>query len=606
MIGWIFTLLAIVFIGSVFVLPNLGLDQKNSTASYQQYVFNEKKVARVDIQLEEEDWEDMMANPMEEEYKQATVTLNGKKVEGVAVRTKGNSSLSSVAGSDSERYSLKIDFDYYDSSQSLYGLKKLNLNNNYSDSTQMREFVSYELMEQMGLPTPSHSYMYVTVNGEDYGLFLGVEAVDETFLANNFGSTDGFLYKPDGTGSDLKWISDNIEDYTGIGLKTNEGNKEESEIINMLDAINNGGDLEKYLDVDEMLRYFAMNTALVSLDSYQGTMKHNYYLYEDNGIFSIIPWDYNMSFGGFGGMGGPRGEKKEESNNNQEEQSSGEKNAPNEQRNEKMPGMMTSALITDSNINFSISEPVSGTTLEDRPLLNALLSNETYKEKYEEYLNEIATKILTEENVASITKDLAAILTTYVEADPSKFFTTEDFLAGVSGDNSLPEFAKQRAESILKQLSGELVVESQASSGTSGFGEGMAPPNQNGNAGAQPNINNGELPEGFDPSKMPEGGNRPEMPEGFDPTQRPEGGAPPNMPEGSAQAQTAEGDAPANMPEGGKFGPGGQNGKPGSTDNGSTQVNPTFSIVISGVSIVFLLIVLIFVFKFKRRRGFRK
>lgn len=58
----------------------------------------------------------------------------------------------------------------------------------------MREYISYELMEQMGLPTPANSYMYVTVNGEERGLFLGVEAVDETFLANNYGSNDGFLF----------------------------------------------------------------------------------------------------------------------------------------------------------------------------------------------------------------------------------------------------------------------------------------------------------------------------------------------------------------------------------------------------------------------------
>lgn len=49
-----------------------------------------------------------------------------------------------VANSDSDYYSLKVDFNYYNSSQSFYGLTKLNLNNNISDSSQMREFVSYE------------------------------------------------------------------------------------------------------------------------------------------------------------------------------------------------------------------------------------------------------------------------------------------------------------------------------------------------------------------------------------------------------------------------------------------------------------------------------
>ena len=576
--------MASVFFASVIVLPNIGLERKDNAASYKHYVFNEKKVARVDIQLEATDWEEIKDNPLEEEFKQANVTVNGKKVEGVAIRTKGNSSLTSVARSDSERYSLKIDFDYYDSTQSLYGLKKLNLNNNFSDSTQMREFVSYELMEQMGIPTPSHSYMYVTVNGEDYGLFLGVEAVDETFLANTFGSTDGFLYKPDGTGSDLKWISDNIKDYSGIGLKTNESNIEESKIIKMLDAINNGGDLEKVLDVYEILKYFALNTALVSLDSYQGTMKHNYYLYENDGVFSIIPWDYNMSFGGFGGMGGPRGEKKEDTDKSLDERRSEENNALNEQGNEKMPGM-TSELISDSAINFSISEPVSGTTLEERPLLNALLSNETYNAKYMEYLDDIATKILTEENVETITKDLAAILTTYVEADPSKFYTTDDFLAGVSGDKSLPEFAKRRSESILKQLSGELVVKSQAGRGTGGFGQGMAPPGQIGkgekDAGARPEIEKGRLPEGFDPSKMPENFDPSQIPEGFDPSK---------------------------MPVGGNFGPGGPNGqndKLSSRNNNSTPVNSTYSLALNGILIGLLVSMLFMIGKFNRRRGFR-
>ena len=43
----------------------------------------------------------------------------------------------------------------------------------------------------------------------------------------------------------------------------------------MLDVINHGGNLEDVLDVDEVIRYFAANTALVSLDRYQGTMMHN-------------------------------------------------------------------------------------------------------------------------------------------------------------------------------------------------------------------------------------------------------------------------------------------------------------------------------------------
>lgn len=298
----ILAVLVIVFICAVGILPNLSLDSKNTETSYTNKVFNKDKVTTVDLEISDKDWQDMLDNPLDEEIKEANVTVNGKILEHVGVRTKGNLSLREVASDeDSDRYSLKIDFDYYNDEQSLYGLKKLNLNNNYSDATLMREYLSYQLMEEMGLPTPSYSYMYVTVNGEDRGLFLGVEQVDETFLAKNFLTNTGSLYKPDGTGSDLKWISDDIDDYTGLNEKTSTDDSDDEAMINFLSAINNkGASIEDTVDVDNMLRYFATNTALVNLDSYQGNMKHNYYLYEEKGKFSIIPWDYNMSFGGFG------------------------------------------------------------------------------------------------------------------------------------------------------------------------------------------------------------------------------------------------------------------------------------------------------------------
>lgn len=555
-------ILLLLFVVIYAVLPNVGIETKNSEFSYENIVFNSNKVTTVDIEIAEEDWADMLENASAEELKQADITVNGKKVENVAIRTKGNLSLRSVVNSDSDRYSLKIDFDYYDDTQSLYGLNKLNLNNNYSDSTLMREYISYELMEQMGLPTPAHSYMYVTVNGEERGLFLGVEAVDETFLANNYGSNDGFLFKPDGTGSDLKYISDDIKDYTGIGLKTNEGNIEQSKLVEMLDAINNGGDIEKYIDVDELLRYFAVNTALVNLDSYQGNMKHNYYLYEQNGVFSIIPWDYNMSFGGFGAGGGRiaggNGENQADATTNMEKPMAQNNGQPDQIGDGGMQqqrgggvdmGMgMSGNLLNNSAINFSVTTPVSGTTLEERPLLNALLSNDEYRDKYEGYLEELASTYLTEDYVQSITKKLAVLLTTYVEADPTKFSTTEQFLEAVEGENSLPEFAKQRSESILKQLSGELVVEASTSS--------------QGNMGMPMPSENGEMNW---------------MPDDFDP--------------GPGNGQNAEQMQPPD-------GNGAPMGMPGANHEPVIDKNTMFTAI---TCLVLLLIALLFVVKFKRR-----
>ncbi len=540
----------LLIIGAYWAVSFFKMEDAGSTYSYKEKLFIEDEVGLVEIEIDPDDWADMLDNPMGEEYKEANITINGEKVSNVAVRTKGNSSLSSVANSDSERYSLKVDFNYYESTQSFYGLKKLNLNNNFSDSTQMREFVSYELMEQIGLPTPSHSYLKVMINGEYYGLMLGVEQVDDIFIAQNFKTNAGYLFKPDGVGSDLVYTTDDLDDYSGIAIK-GENSMENSSIIQMMKEISQGD--TSSLDTDMILRYFSMNTALVSLDSYQGQMKHNYYLYENKeGIFSILPWDYNMSFGGFGvGMGGmpgnlsnsqtensenlneDTGAQKEQADKNSQDTEQGTppdmsnmpnmgqgtppdmsnmpnmgqgippdmsnmpnmgqgtppdmSNMPNSEQgtstdlnsvskdnqsnaspNRGMPfgnqqgGMpgMSDELISEESINFSIYEPVSGASLEERPLLNVLLKEEELLAKYEEYMKQIATELLTEENVSAITSKLEKLLVDYVEEDPSKFYTTEEFIEGVSGDNSLPEFAKQRSESILKQLSGELVVES--------------------------------------------------------------------------------------------------------------------------------------------------
>ncbi|WP_053418484.1 CotH kinase family protein [Viridibacillus arvi] len=670
----ILAVLVIVFICVVGILPNLSLDSKNTETTYTNKVFNKDKVTTVDLEISEKDWQDMLDNPLDEEIKEANVTVNGKTLEHVGIRTKGNLSLREVASDeDSDRYSLKIDFDYYNDEQSLYGLKKLNLNNNYSDSTLMREYLSYQLMEEMGLPTPSYSYMYVTVNGEDRGLFLGVEQVDETFLAKNFSTNTGSLYKPDGAGSDLKWISDNIDDYTGLNAKTSTDDSDDEAMINFLSAINSkGASIEDTVDVDNMLRYFATNTALVNLDSYQGNMKHNYYLYEEKGKLSIIPWDYNMSFGGFGagGGGGSRDRSQENTIENTEKDSlatkgdsdpettsttegtpadstsdeqgdmngmptppegtqgqppsdGGQMQPPQENNvarpnqeptsNEELEvsadakigtesnkkevdgtsdatkdkniigkrggmGAGNGQLISDSSINFSVTTPVSGTSIEERPLLNALLSNDEYRKKYEEYLNDIATKYLTEDKIAVETAKIAKLITSYVEKDPTKFYTTEEFKAAVAGDNSLPEFAKQRSQSILKQLSGDLVVDSSTSTGdkvnqknqlnTNADKDSTAKANTEIKVEVMPNQPDGE---GFDPNNMPERGQW-------------GGGQPPN---------------------GMQCGRGGDGGKnPGIPEKNNQQTTgySRDTIIVSSIAVGCLIIATIFVFLFKRRR----
>ena len=141
----------------------MGHVEHKSKYTYGEHIFQEGVVSEIDIQIDEADWQDMLENPLEEAYHRADLVINGETIGNVAIRTKGNTSLSSVANSDSDRYSFKIDFDYYDDNGNYYGLKKLCLNNNYADNSYMREYIGYKIMEDMGLPVPQCGYSHITV-----------------------------------------------------------------------------------------------------------------------------------------------------------------------------------------------------------------------------------------------------------------------------------------------------------------------------------------------------------------------------------------------------------------------------------------------------------
>ena len=78
-----------------------------------------------------------------------------------------------------------------------YGLDKLSLDASFQDNSYLKTYMAYDMMAFMGVPTPLCSYAWVTVNGEDWGLFLAVEEPEEAFARRNFGKDYGQLYKPD-------------------------------------------------------------------------------------------------------------------------------------------------------------------------------------------------------------------------------------------------------------------------------------------------------------------------------------------------------------------------------------------------------------------------
>jgi spore coat protein H len=385
-------------------------------------VFPKDEVIDVKITIAEDDFQSMLDNASAEEMMTASVDYNGIIIDNVGIRTKGNLSLRSVVSmTDSDRYSFKLSFDEYLYSQNLSGISKINLNNSYSDASYMREFLTYELADQMGLPTPGYSYVNVYVNDELWGFYLAVQQVDDQYLESNFGNSYGALYKAEmsGAGNTLAWIDDKISSYTGLILKSESTN--DDILVDMLDELNNGSNYEEYLDVEESLKFIALNVLTNNTDSYLGATNHNYYLYEDDGIFSVLPWDYNMAFGGMGSS------------------------------------------------NLLIDEPTQG-TLAERPLAAKLIAVDEYKEKYHEILENATEGYLSSATFSERVDELSAMISSYVEKDPTSFNTFEEYQSEVT---ELKTINSTQVSNIDQQLAGTIASSGDGSGSGGGIGGGM-------------------------------------------------------------------------------------------------------------------------------------
>ncbi|MBG9794971.1 spore coat assembly protein [Paenibacillus dendritiformis] len=520
-----FVPLGMILLAWMMLLAGCSTASDSNVVQLSEELFPKDKVIEVNLAIDADDYRDMLEHPTDKKVKAASVQYNGYELDNIGIRTKGNSSLTGVASSDSDRYSLKLLLDEYIDSQNLLGVTSINLNNGYSDPSFIREYLTYELLEEMGLPAPEFAFANVSINGEPAGLFLAVEQINESFLSRNFDTSYGVLYKPDGQGSDLSWRGDDISSYSGLNRKSKSSDDELT--IRMLDELNNGTEYEKYLNVDGILRYMAVNAATVNMDSYQGNFNHNYYLYEENGVFSLIPWDMNMAFGGFGGS------------------------------KESLIGML-------------MDEPTMG-AVANYPLVDKLLQIDAYKEQYHNYIKQIIEGYLSPERLTARAQEIADMIDTYVEQDPTKFYTYEEFKQSLTNDvKNIPgllAFAEDRVNNLKQQLDGTLPSYDKGE-GIQGGMPGRGGMREQGSvAGENPGGGGPANPDGGAP---PDAGQRP--PTGGE-GQDAQNGSPSNPGEGGAAKPDAGAMPDAGQPPTGGEGQDAQNGAPGNPGGGG-QATP--------------------------------
>ena len=388
---------------------------------YVSRLFDGSRVHRVDIQVE--DWEAFLASAPEEEYIPATVEIDGEAFRQVGLRAKGNNSLRLTAEYGLSRYSLKLEFDHY-TDGSYHGLDKLSLDASFQDNSYLKTWLAFDIMEFLGVPTPLRSFVWVTVNGQPWGLFLAVEEPEEAFARRNFGANHGQLYKPDyrslaeeNADVHLRYTTDEPEDYPGIfeNAKLDPSPADRQRLVDSLKTLDSGQRLEEAVDVDEVLRYFVGQVFVMNWDSYLGHTGHNYLLYEEEGKLSMLPWDYNLAFGTYAlGMTDP---------------------------------------ITDPNIllNYPILTPAPGEYMTKRPLYHQLMQVDAYYLRYQELFGWFLAEYVESGELSAALWQTAELIAPYVKSDPTALCSYEDHRLAVE---TLEQVCLLRAESARGQLEG--------------------------------------------------------------------------------------------------------------------------------------------------------
>ena len=308
---------------------NQATQGKAETGEYSAY-FLEDEIQTVHIEIEENNLNYLLQNAAEEPYVMTTgVTIGDVTLGYCGLRTKGSYTLehSVTDNPGSDRFSFTINFGKYikkkdyGQKQNFFGCDKISFNNFFFDKTMLKEFFALKLMEEMGLPTPEYGIAKLYINGDYYGVYAMVEAMDYSILERYYGvdkdELSSYLCKPEGT----NFLYDEIVSDPSPLWEQDEDTLADvedmlptvTEWVRRLNFLSNGCDFEgnavdvnseaylqllnQILDTEEVVKYFAVHSWLCQMDNMFVGQK-NFGLYVDkSGRALMVPWDYDISFG---------------------------------------------------------------------------------------------------------------------------------------------------------------------------------------------------------------------------------------------------------------------------------------------------------------------
>ncbi len=412
-------ILSILLMASFFILA-----KAQSDADF----YDPKTIQEVRIEFEQDNWRYLLDSLRYngDDKLIANIEVNGRNYSDVGVRYWMGTSFQPGA----LRNDLHIDLDMIRTTQRHADRTAIELSSAVRDPSMVREVLAYDLANTY-MPASKANYAKLYINDEYWGLYVNIEPVDERFLQDHFGSSNGAFYysKPKqnknipagckekvfGTLQEdmgMNCLAGNFEDLSG------EGYDELAELINVLN--NDPDNIADILDVDKTLWMLAYNNVLANLDSYTGQYSPNYYLYKNSdGRFVPIIWDLNLAFG----------------------------------------SLKNTGLGSDLSVKaLAKMDPLLHEDNSRKPLISQLLKNEVYKKIYLSHLRTILYDQFINNDFDKEARALQDRIQQAFIDDPNKYYEIDDFeqsLNAVVGRTSkipgLVSFMEDRADFLKKE-----------------------------------------------------------------------------------------------------------------------------------------------------------
>lgn len=239
-----------------------------------------------DITIDQSAQNELRRNLWSENFVEAFLTADSTKL-SIKMRYRGGHTLNYPKKS----YEIRV------------GNRRLHYNAEFDDPSMMRNALSFQFFEKIGVISPRTRHVNLFINGITQGVYLEIEGVDRTFFSKRNVQMRSLLYAINNnanfrlTGEDKmkkKSLSAGYEIVIGTS-------KEGDRIANFVKKIRilKGNPLKVYLrnhlDIPQYLRWLA---GAVCTGNYDG-FEQNYALYRTSKSlkYFISPWDYEGSWG---------------------------------------------------------------------------------------------------------------------------------------------------------------------------------------------------------------------------------------------------------------------------------------------------------------------